>query len=179
MVLLGPVLQADLAVQLDLVGRAGLRQRLLEEVALAGHLEAAGYRLCEPPILQPAAIFFDSGEDMRSKLYLTSDLSGADYCLRPEYTIPVCRLYLSQANAGLPAAYCYCGPVFRYRSDGPSEFVQAGLENFGRTDREAADAEIFGLALDAVRAVARADLEVRLGDAGVFAALNGVSPTSM
>jgi len=141
--------------------------------ALAGHLEAAGYRFCEPPILQPAAIFFDLGEDMRSKLYLTSDLSGAEYCLRPEYTIPVCRLHLAQAIEGMPGAYCYCGPVFRFRTDGPSEFIQAGLENFGRTDREAADAEILELALDAVRAVARTELTVRLGDAGLFSALLG------
>jgi ATP phosphoribosyltransferase regulatory subunit len=139
--------------------------------ALAGHLEAAGYRLCEPPILQSASVFFDSGEDMRSKLYLTSDLSGAEYCLRPEYTIPVCRLYLAQPTAGVPAAFCYCGPVFRFRSDGPSEFIQAGLENFGRTDHEAADAEILGLALDAVRAVVHTELAVRLGDAGLFSAL--------
>jgi ATP phosphoribosyltransferase regulatory subunit len=139
--------------------------------ALAGHLEAAGYRLCEPPILQPASVFFNSGEDMRSKLYLTSDLSGAEYCLRPEYTIPVCRLYLTAATAGLPAAFCYCGPVFRFRSDGASEFVQAGLESFGRTDREAADAEILGLTLDAVRAVGQTELAVKLGDAGLFSAL--------
>jgi ATP phosphoribosyltransferase regulatory subunit len=139
--------------------------------ALAGHLEAAGYRLCEPPILQPASVFFNSGEDMRSKLYLTSDPSGAEYCLRPEYTIPVCRLYLAASTAGLPATFCYYGPVFRFRSDGPSEFIQAGLENFGRTDREAADAEILGLALDAVRAVGQTELAVRLGDAGLFSAL--------
>ena len=138
--------------------------------ALAGHLEAAGYRLCEPPILQPASIFFDSGEDMRSKLYLTSDPSGAEYCLRPEYTIPVCRLYLAE-RAGLPGAYCYCGPVFRFRPDGSSEFIQAGLENFGRTDREAADAEILGLALGAAHAVGQTELAVRLGDAGLFSAL--------
>jgi ATP phosphoribosyltransferase regulatory subunit len=138
--------------------------------ALAGHLEAAGYRLCEPPILQPASIFFDSGEDMRSKLYLTSDLSGAEYCLRPEYTIPVCRLYLEE-RAGQPGAYCYCGPVFRFRPDGASEFIQAGLENFGRTDREAADAEILGLALGAAHAVGQSELAVRLGDAGLFSAL--------
>jgi ATP phosphoribosyltransferase regulatory subunit len=130
--------------------------------ALASHLEAAGYVYCEPPILQEAAIFFDSGEDMRSRLYITSDLSGAEYCLRPEFTIPVCRLYLHAPNVGAPASYCYCGPVFRFRTDGPSEFIQAGLENFGRTDREAADAEILGLALDAVRTVGQAELTVGL-----------------
>ncbi len=54
--------------------------------AVIAHLTRAGYARVEPPILQPASIFFDSGEDLRAQLYLTSDLSGADYCLRPEYT---------------------------------------------------------------------------------------------
>ena len=140
-------------------------------VALATHLQSAGYALCEPPILQNAAIFFDSGEDIRSRLYLTSDQSGADYCLRPEYTIPVCRHYLASAAAGAPAAFSYCGPVFRFRNDGPSEFLQAGIENFGRLDREAADAEILGLALEAVAAVGLNDLSLRIGDASLFRAL--------
>ena len=139
--------------------------------ALSAHLQSAGYGLCEPPILQNAAIFFDSGEDIRSRLYLTSDQSGADYCLRPEYTIPVCRHYLASSAAGEPAAFSYCGPVFRFRTDGPSEFLQAGLENFGRSDREAADAEILGLALDAVAAVGQNDLNLRIGDASLFRAL--------
>jgi ATP phosphoribosyltransferase regulatory subunit len=139
--------------------------------ALSAHLQSAGYSLCEPPILQDAAVFFDSGEDIRSRLYLTSDQSGADYCLRPEYTIPVCRHYLASAAAGAPAAFSYCGPIFRFRPGGPSEFLQAGLENFGRTDREAADAEILSLALEAVAGVGQSDLAIRIGDAGLFHAL--------
>jgi ATP phosphoribosyltransferase regulatory subunit len=139
--------------------------------AVLAHLEAAGYPRCEPPILQKPAVFFDSGEDIRSRLYLTSDLSGAEYCLRPEYTIPVCGLYLASEAAGKPATFSYCGPVFRYRNEGPSEFLQAGLESFGRTDREAADAEILGLALDAVASAGGPELAVRFGDAGLIHAL--------
>jgi len=139
--------------------------------ALTTHLQGAGYALCEPPILQNAAIFFDSGEDIRSRIYLTSDQSGADYCLRPEYTIPVCQHYLASAAAYGPAAFCYCGPVFRFRSDGPSEFLQAGLENFGRGDREAADAEILGLTLEAIAAAGQDALSIHIGDAGLFRAL--------
>jgi ATP phosphoribosyltransferase regulatory subunit len=139
--------------------------------AVLAHLEAAGYSRCEPAILQKPEVFFESGEDIRSRLYLTSDLSGAEYCLRPEYTIPVCRLYLASEAAGKPATFSYCGPVFRYRSDGPSEFFQAGLENFGRADREAADAEILGLALDAVASAGGPALTVRFGDVGLIHAL--------
>lgn len=154
--------------------------------AVAAHLIAAGYARCEPPILQPASIFFDSGEDLRGQLYLTSDVSGAEYCLRPEYTIPVSRHYLASPAAGESAAYSYCGPVFRYSSEHKSEFAQAGIESFGRVDREAADAEILTLALEAARAGRGSDLQgadlqdpdlqgldliVRIGDAGLFSRL--------
>jgi ATP phosphoribosyltransferase regulatory subunit len=139
--------------------------------AVATLLIRAGYRRCEPPILQAAAIFFESGEDLRGQLYLTSDLSGAEYCLRPEYTIPVSRHYLESGAAGETASYSYCGPVFRYAAGEPREFTQAGVESFGRTDFEAADAEILTLALDAAGAAGAPDLAVRIGDAGLFSGL--------
>jgi ATP phosphoribosyltransferase regulatory subunit len=140
--------------------------------AVAAHLCAAGYARHEPPILQPASIFFESGEDLRGQLYLTSDVTGADYCLRPEYTIPVCRHYLGSGEAGESAAFSYCGPVFRFQEEGPSEFVQAGVESFGRADREAADAEILALTLEAMaKAGAPRDLVVAIGDAGLFSGL--------
>lgn len=138
------------------------------------HLTAAGYARIEPPILQPASIFFDSGEDLRAQLYLTSDLSGADYCLRPEYTIPVLAAYLASPIAGARAAFCYCGPVFRFRPGHDSEFTQAGIENFGRSDKEAADAEILALALDTagkLKLLQASNLAVRIGDAGLFSRL--------
>ncbi len=139
--------------------------------ALAGHLEAAGFARCEPAILQPVADFADSGEDIRSRLYLTTDAAGQEFCLRPEYTIPVCRAYLDSAAAGTPMGFCYAGPVFRYRPGAAGEFIQAGLESFGRPDHAAADAEILARALDAVAAVGQPPLDVRIGDAGLFAGL--------
>jgi ATP phosphoribosyltransferase regulatory subunit len=139
--------------------------------ALIAHLVEAGYGRCEPPLLQPASVFFDSGEDMRGRLYLTHDVSGVEQCLRPEYTIPVCRAYMDSPMFGRPAAFSYCGPVFRLRRDGPGEFVQAGIENLGRVDREAADAEILALSLEAAHLVTPARFETRIGDVGLFSAL--------
>ena len=139
--------------------------------ALMAHLVGAGYARCEPPLLQPAAAFFESGEDMRGRLYLTSDHSSAELCLRPEYTIPVCRAYLASPDAGRVAAFSYCGPVFRLRRDGPGEFVQAGIENLGRTDLEAADAEILGLSLEAASLATPARFETTIGDVGLFSDL--------
>ena len=83
------------------------------ELALEHFLDA-GFERIEPPILQPASVFLDmSGEEIRGRLYLTSDASGAEQCLRPEYTVPVCLAYLASPKAGGIAEYSYLGPVFR------------------------------------------------------------------
>lgn len=140
--------------------------------AILSHFLRVGFSRCEPPILQPASVFLDrSGDDFRGRLYLTSDASGADVCLRPEYTIPVCLAYLASERAGEPASYAYGGTVFRFPADSGddkgSERLQAGLESFGREDREAAEAEILAAAIEAAHSAGAGALEVRTGDAGL------------
>jgi ATP phosphoribosyltransferase regulatory subunit len=131
-------------------------------------LEGAGYRACDPAILQPASVFLDlSGEDMRGRLMLASD-GAREYCLRPEFTIPLSLAYLASGEAGDAAAFCACGPVFRLGAGESCEFIQAGLENFGRADREAADAEILALALETA---GPGPWRVRIGDASLVSAL--------
>jgi len=132
----------------------------------------AGYERAEPAILQPAEPFLDlSGEDIRKSLYLTTDASAEELCLRPDLTIPVARDYLASPRAGQPAGFSYLGPVFRYRWGRPSEFLQAGIESFGRQDRAAADAEMLALALEATSAFGVTDVEIRTGDVALFNAL--------
>ncbi|WP_025033787.1 ATP phosphoribosyltransferase regulatory subunit [Bradyrhizobium sp. DOA9] len=132
----------------------------------------AGYVRAEPAILQPAEPFLDlSGEDIRKSLYLTTDLSGEELCLRPDLTIPVARDYLASGRAGQPAGFSYLGPVFRYRSGQTREFLQAGIESFARQDRAAADAEMLALGLEATAAFGVRDVEIRTGDVALFNAL--------
>jgi ATP phosphoribosyltransferase regulatory subunit len=135
-------------------------------------LLAAGFERTEPPILHSAAIFLDmSGEEIRRRLFLTAGARGEELCLRPEYTIPVCRAYLASDKAGKIAEYSYLGPVFRARGGESGEQTQTGLESFGRPDAEAADAEVFSLAMEAATAAGGATLAARLGDAGLFDAV--------
>ena len=132
----------------------------------------AGYVLAEPAILQPAEPFLDlSGEDIRKSLYLTTDPGGEELCLRPDLTIPVARDYLASDRCGQPAGFSYLGPVFRYRGGRPSEFLQAGIESFGRQDRAAADAEMLALALEATAAFGLTEVDIRTGDVALFNAL--------
>ena len=132
----------------------------------------AGYVRAEPAILQPAEPFLDlSGEDIRKSLYLTTDAGGEELCLRPDLTIPVARDYLASPLAGQPAGFSYLGAVFRYRGGRPSEFLQAGIESFGRKDSAAADAEMLALALEATSAFGLTEVEIRTGDVALFNAL--------
>ena len=116
-----------------------------------------------------AAIFLDmSGEEIRRRLFLTANADGEELCLRPEYTIPVCRAYLASSKAGRIAEYSYLGPVFRAQAGEGGERVQTGLESYGRRDAEAADAEIFALAMEAAAVAGGGPLVARLGDARLF-----------
>jgi ATP phosphoribosyltransferase regulatory subunit len=147
-------------------GSAAKAEGLLLSFAQAGYVHA------RPSILQPAEPFLDlSGEDIRKSLYLTTDASGEELCLRPDLTIPVARDYLASDRAGKPVGFCYLGPVFRYRSGAACEFNQAGVESFGRQDRAAADAEMLALGLEAADAYGVADADIRTGDVALFAAL--------
>ena len=142
---------------------------LLAGARALDHFLAAGFARLEPPVLQPASVFLDmSGEDIRGRLYLVSDASGAELCLRPDYTAPVCLAYLASPQAGKPAQYAYLGPVFRARPGQSGEMLQTGLESYGRADIEAADAEILSLALEAPEFAGAGPLKVKIGDAKLF-----------
>ncbi|MEJ2432872.1 MAG: ATP phosphoribosyltransferase regulatory subunit [Pseudolabrys sp.] len=140
--------------------------------ALVASYERAGYERLVPPVLQPAEPFLDlSGEDIRKRMYLTTAPDGAELCLRPDLTIPVSRDYLASALAGQPASFCYLGPVFRHQSEGAAEFLQAGIESFGRTDKAAADAEMLALGLEATAHYSLAAPDIRIGDVALFTSL--------
>jgi ATP phosphoribosyltransferase regulatory subunit len=139
---------------------------------LVASYERAGYARVAPAMLQPAEPFLDlSGEDIRRRMYLTTAPDGDEFCLRPDLTIPVSRDYLASSAAGKPAGFCYLGPVFRHRTDGPAEFLQAGIESFGRSDKAAADAEMLSLGLEATAHYGVASPDIQIGDVALFAGL--------
>jgi ATP phosphoribosyltransferase regulatory subunit len=154
-----------------MTGSNNLRARNGRANGLVDLYERAGYVRVEPPVLQPADIFFElSGEDLRRRLFLTENAAGQELCLRPDLTIPVCLAHLAN-EAALPASYCYLGPIFRDQGDGSGDVLQAGIESLGRRDREAADAECLALALESARAFGCESVSIRMGDVSLFQAL--------
>ena len=139
--------------------------------ALVSSYMRAGYAQVAPPVLQPAEPFLDlSGEDIRRRMFLTTDPHGRELCLRPDLTIPVSRDYLASPAAGTPAGFCYLGAVFRHREGAAAEFLQAGIESFGRQDKAAADAEMLALGLEATTQYGSSAPDIRIGDVGLFTA---------
>lgn len=142
------------------------------DLALADLLGRAGFARIEPPLLIAADLVRDLvGEALARRLYLTSDAEGAELCLRPDYTIPVVQAHLEGPRAREAAAYSYFGPVFRHRPGMAGEFNQAGIELLGRTDREAAEAEVVAMALRGARLYTDRPLTLAMGDVGIFMAL--------
>ncbi|MHA7884135.1 ATP phosphoribosyltransferase regulatory subunit [Nitratireductor rhodophyticola] len=128
--------------------------------------------LTDIAIIQPADPFLDmAGEDLRRRIFLTESETGANLCLRPEFTIPVCRDHIEK-RAATPQRYAYLGEVFRQQREGGAEFFQAGIEDLGASDRAGADARSLG---DAHALLARVlpghALPVTLGDQAVFEAV--------
>ena len=140
----------------------------------------AGYEHVAPSIIQPANMFLDVvGESLRVRTYVFTDPDGDELCLRPDLTVPTCRLHLARHPQGaVPARYCYNGSAFRYQPGGdtnahPREFRQAGIECFAAADREEADAAVLALTVEAVRAAGIGAFQLRFGDLGLFRALIG------
>lgn len=150
-----------------------LRAREALAASVRGGFEKAGYEPVSAPALQPADIFLDmSGEDIRRRMYVFADPAGDELCLRPELTIPVCRLYLE--GSGGPKKLCSVGPVYRYQQRGSAklrEFTQAGVECLDATDAEAADAEVMVLGARALAEAGLKEYDVAMGDLALFDAL--------
>ena len=138
----------------------------------------AGFEAVSPAMIQPAGVFLDViGEALRARTYVFTDPDGDELCLRPDLTVPTCRLHLERgASAQTPARYCYNGAAFRFQPQGadsahPREFRQAGIECFGDPDHEQAEADTVATIMAALKTAGLTDVRLRFGDLGMFRAL--------
>ena len=129
--------------------------------------EAAGATWLDLPVLQPADAFLETaGEDVRRRMFVTEGGRGERLALRPDFTIPVCLHHLE--NGLSSKRYAYEGAVFRRRVSGPSELLETGYEDIGRTDRTVAEVDALVLATRAVSALTGMTPALLLGDIGLF-----------
>nr|WP_255599562.1 ATP phosphoribosyltransferase regulatory subunit [Afifella sp. IM 167] len=132
--------------------------------------EAAGGAPVDLPVLWAADPFLETaGEDIRRRMFVTEGPSGERLALRPDFTIPVCLTHL--ASGAETGRYFYEGLVFRRHDRGMAERAETGFEVIGEGERSAVDAELLALAVEGVRRTGLAEMRLRVGDIGLFAAL--------
>lgn len=127
-------------------------------------------------MLQPAEVLLDLyGEDIRARAFVTRD-DEAEMMLRPDFTVPIVQLHMD--GGAEPAAYSYCGPVWRRPTAGsgrPREYLQAGIELFGGADPAEREAEVL---LRILAALGPAPVDLVTGDMGlVLAAVDSLATT--
>jgi ATP phosphoribosyltransferase regulatory subunit len=140
-------------------------------------LDRLGARWVAPPVLQPANLYLElAGEDIRRRAFMVAVDDGEELCLRPDMTVPACRMAL---RAGLtPSILAYEGLVFRRQTPGgpkdlagETEFTQVGGEWCGLSDDPVqVDAAVIAAALEGAAAYGVRPV-VRLGDVGLFLAI--------
>jgi len=132
--------------------------------------EEYGFQQIKTPTFEEFALLSArSGEEIRKKMY-TFASNGTEYALRPELTIPICRLVASGELEQIPKPYrlYYIGQCFRYESSGRDrEFRQAGLELMGSSS-PIADAEVIAIAVRALEKLGISNYKLQLSNAGIF-----------
>ncbi|MBI2166036.1 MAG: histidine--tRNA ligase family protein [Chloroflexi bacterium] len=131
-----------------------------------------GYRMVEPPILEPVELFLrKSGGELAARMYTFRDPGGNRVSLRPELTAPVIRMFIDKRGAeALPLRWQYRGPVFRYEADEPDnlrQFTQVGAELIG-VEGPRADAEVLAVAALSAKALGVAPVTLVVGHVGVL-----------
>ena len=109
----------------------------------------AGYERIAPAVIQPAGLFLDVvGESLRARTYVFTDPDGAELCLRPDLTVPTCRLHLERhAGGDTPARYCYAARPSATSRAAPAARTRASSARpasspFAAPDREQDDAAV-------------------------------------
>ena len=149
------------------------RQKLDLQERLCQLLGGYGYRQLETPVLEPTELFLrKSGGELASQLYSFTDAGSNAVSLRPEFTSPIMRHYLENADGiSLPSRWQYCGPVFRFDPEGYRQQTQVGAEIVGGAGVNF-DVEVLELAWTGLKKLG-VDAELRIGHLGVVQSLLG------
>ena len=169
----------------DLSPEEMTRFRLIEGVFRDCCLKG-GYREIRTPTLEYLHLFTSTGTltpGILSKVYSFLDWdgwSGERVVLRPDATIPVARSYIDAAGESELAKLFYVANIFIFEETGKEsrERWQCGVELIG-AGSIVADAELITLALDVLKTLGVADVELKLSHAGLIRALLarfGLSP---
>ncbi len=125
-----------------------------------------GYLEVQTPMYE----YYDTcvlGLGKKSDLIKFIDKDGEVLTLRPDFTLPIARMYA--ANMSGEAKLCYMGSAFSAAPAGAGacEFIQGGIELIGASGM-ASDVSVLTLAIEALKALGVENITVDIGHMGFF-----------
>ena len=129
-----------------------------------------GYEEIETPGYEYCDIYTKTDFVKEEDLYKLTDSKGRLLCARYDGTIPAARYAATLAKDRFPLRLSYIENMHRFNQTGggkQSEFTQAGAELMGITGSDS-DAEIIAMAIRSALEVGVEDLQVSIGQAGLF-----------
>ena len=129
-----------------------------------------GYEEIETPGYEYCDIYTKPDFVKEEDLYKLTDSKGRLLCARYDGTIPAARYAATLAKDRLPLRLSYIENMYRFNQTGggkQSEFTQAGAELMGITGSDS-DAEIIAMAIRSALEVGVEDLQVSIGQTGLF-----------
>ncbi|MFB0567230.1 MAG: histidine--tRNA ligase [Candidatus Bathyarchaeia archaeon] len=131
-----------------------------------------GYEEILTPVVESYELLaVKSGEEIRQRMYVFTDLGGRKVALRPEFTASVARLVATKLrNAPKPLKLFSVGSLYRY--DEPQygrfrEFWQANYELIGSNQSEA-DAEILTVTNHLLKKLGLRSYYFKIGHVGIL-----------
>ncbi|HYS99354.1 MAG TPA: histidine--tRNA ligase [Thermoplasmata archaeon] len=153
-------------------GPEDMAKRRFVESRFVQLAESFGFREVSTPTFESLELFTaKSGPGIVRELYAFKDQGGRDIALRPEFTAPILRFYVSDLRSRPKPIKVYTtGNVYRYEEPQKGryrEFFQLNAEIIGGATLPS-DAEVLALAIGTMRAIGLKQVKARIGNIGVL-----------
>lgn len=160
----------------------GLTDVLVEECETKFKIESSarevfvhhGYHMVQPPTFEYYDVY-DAAVTKPENMFKFFDNNGRMLALRPDLTTSVARIAATKPLGPLPYRIAYSGSAYRndeaFSNTRQREFSQVGIELIGDDGIEA-DAEVIGIAVEALIKFGISDFQIDLGQVDYYKGLS-------
>lgn len=146
------------------------KNKKLAETRMSEVFSSYGYKPVSTPTIEYYDNFADANYKLGNKMFKMTDSDGSLLVLRPDVTIQICRMYVTNMT-GIQRMY-YNLDSFEYLCDENSsrdrEFAQMGVELLGDNGGVDSEVELLTMAIDALLATGLKNFTIDIGHVGFF-----------
>jgi len=133
-------------------------------------VKSKGFKYIElPSVIEASHIVQRSGESFRKFIFLFTDQTGNELCLRPDLTIVSCLRYLENNLKGKEKIF-YSGQAYRKSQNKKDSIIrnQVGFEIIGSRDEKNDDKEIIDTSLKSLKDLKYSTGTLTIGNVEIF-----------